>query len=60
MDAIKIENGIGGDTAEDVIGGLKVVLDPNKIKWLTDVYATKVRYVLLYFNLVSYTVASYV
>ena len=44
MDAIKIENGVGGDTAEDVIGGLRVVLDPNKIKWLADIYATKVRY----------------
>ena len=42
VDAIKIEDGVGGDTAEDVYGGLKVVLDPEKIKWLTDVYATKV------------------
>ena len=44
MDAIKIKNGVGGDTAEDVIGGLTVALDLNKIKWLADVYATKVRY----------------
>ena len=33
----------GGDTAEDVIGGLKVVLDSSCIKWNDDKYATKVR-----------------
>ena len=42
VDAIKIEDGVGGDAAEDVIGGLRVVLNPGKIKWITDVYATKV------------------
>ena len=47
VNAIKIEDGVGGDTAEDVIGGLKVVLDPEKIKWLPDVYATKVSYLLI-------------
>ena len=47
VDAIKIEDGVGGDIAEDVIGGLKVVLDPAKIKWLPDVYATKVSYLLI-------------
>ena len=50
VDAIKIEDGVGGDTAEDVIGGLTVVVDTDKIKWITDPYATKVSY---YFRCVS-------
>ena len=33
----------GGDTAEDVIGGLRVVVNPSQIKWISDPYGTKVR-----------------
>ena len=40
MDPISAEG--GGDTAEDVIGGLRVVLNPTQIKWSSDKYATKV------------------
>ena len=40
MDSISV-NG-GGDTAEDVIGGLRVVLNPSHIKWISDPYGTKV------------------
>ena len=32
----------GGDIAEDVIGGLRVVVNPAQIKWSSDKYATKV------------------
>ena len=41
MDSITV-NG-GGDTAEDVIGGLRVVLNPSHIKWISDPYGTKAR-----------------
>ena len=40
VDPISAEG--GGDTAEDVIGGLRVVLNPMQIKWSSDKYATKV------------------
>ena len=41
VDSISVQG--GGDTAEDVIGGLRVVLNPAQIKWNSDIYATKVR-----------------
>ena len=41
VDSISVQG--GGDTAEDVIGGLRVVLNPSQIKWNSDIYATKVR-----------------
>ena len=44
MDSISVKG--GGDTAEDVIGGLRVVLNPSHIKWISDPYGTKVGRIL--------------
>ena len=46
VDSISV-NG-GGDTAEDVIGGLRVVLNPSHIKWIGDPYGTKVGRIVEY------------
>ena len=46
MDSISV-NG-GGDTAEDVIGGLRVVVNPSHIKWIGDPYGTKVGRIVEY------------
>ena len=42
-----------GDTAEDVIGGLRMVLNPSQIKWISDMYGTKVCRHNLYLGLRS-------
>ena len=40
LDTVKV-NG-GGDECEDVIGGLEVALDENKLHWQSNEHATKV------------------